>query len=42
METKGPRPITNSAFVIILAVTLLGAMYFTWDLVRYAVDGTVG
>ena len=42
MESKGPRPLMNMAFVVILAATLLAAMYFTYDLVRYAVDGTVG
>lgn len=36
MVGKGPRPVTNIVFVVILAVTLLAAADFTYRLIDYA------
>jgi hypothetical protein len=41
METKGPRPLANIVFVVILAATLLLAADFTYRLVKYALDGSL-
>jgi hypothetical protein len=41
MEAKRPRSITNMVFVVVLAVTLLGAADFAYRLIKYAIDGSL-
>ena len=42
MTEKGPRPIANYVFIMLLALALAGAIDFTWRMTSYATGGGVG
>jgi hypothetical protein len=42
MTEKGPRPIANYVFIVLIAAALAGAIDFTWRMTQYATTGALG
>jgi hypothetical protein len=42
MNEKGPRPISNYVFSVLIAAALAGAIVFTWRMALYATTGSLG
>jgi len=42
MTEKGPRPIANYVFIVLIALALLGAIDFTWRMTSLVWDGGLG
>ena len=38
MAEKGPRPLANYIFIVLIALALAGAADFTWRMTTYVTD----
>lgn len=42
MTEKGPRPLTNYVFIVLILAALIGAIDFTWRMSSYVSGGGAG